>query len=63
MERTVTLREVIAAVAEFANTENEILATVAHLVNSGRVRLQGDLAGAHIDLVSSRIPALQLTSA
>ncbi|HZR84833.1 MAG TPA: hypothetical protein VFD92_27305 [Candidatus Binatia bacterium] len=50
MDRTVTLRELIAAVAEFAHSENEVIATVVHMVNSGRVRLRGDLAGAHIEV-------------
>jgi hypothetical protein len=49
MDRTVTLRELIAAVAEFAHSENEVVATVVHLVNSGRVRLRGHLSGAHIE--------------
>lgn len=55
MDRTVTLRELIGAVAEFANSENEVVATVVHLVNSGRVRLRGDLDGAHIDFAAFRV--------
>ena len=50
MDQTVTLRELVAAVSEFANSENEVIATVVHLVNSGRVRLQGGLTGAHIEV-------------
>jgi hypothetical protein len=53
LDRTVTLRELIAAVSEFANSENEVIATVVHLVNSGRVRLQGGLTGAHIDFAAA----------
>lgn len=53
MVPNVTLRELIAAVAEFASTENEVLATVAHLVNSGRVRLRGAPAGARIDVTGA----------
>lgn len=41
MELTVTLRDLISAVSEYAKDENEILATVVHLVHSGRVRLVG----------------------
>lgn len=50
MDRTVTLREVVAAVAEFAQSENEVVATIVHLVNTGQIRLHGDLAGAQIDM-------------
>jgi hypothetical protein len=39
MYLTVTLRDLISAVEEFAETENEIVATIVHLVSSGRVRL------------------------
>jgi hypothetical protein len=53
MDGTVTLRELIAAVAEYAQSENEVVATVVHLVNSGRVRLRGHLAGAHIEYASA----------
>ncbi len=62
MTPTVTLHEVIAAVSEFAHSENEVIATIVHLVNTGRVRLRGDFAGAHIDL-SSRSTALPVPSA
>ena len=57
MDRTVTLRELIAAVSEFAHSENEVIATVVHLVVSGRVRLRGHLSGAHIDFA----PALSFS--
>ena len=39
MELNVTLRDVISAVSEFSNDENEIIATVLHMVRSGQVRL------------------------
>ncbi len=39
MKLTVTLRDLISAVSEYAEDENEIVATVVHLVESGRVRL------------------------
>jgi hypothetical protein len=45
-----TLLEVVTAVAEFAATENELIATVVHLVNSGMVELCGNFRGARFDL-------------
>ena len=45
-----TLLELVQAVSEFAASDDEILATVTHLVNSGRVQLGGTFAGARIDL-------------
>ena len=39
MESTVSLQELIAAVSEFTNDENEIVATVMHLICSGQVRV------------------------
>jgi hypothetical protein len=45
-----TLLDVIQAVSEVAASDQEILATVADLINSGRVRLCGDAAGAMIDV-------------
>ncbi len=39
--RPVTLLELIEAVSEVSETEQEVLATVAYMLNSGRVRLSG----------------------
>ena len=39
--RAVTLLELIEAVSEVSETEQEVLATVAYMLNSGRVRLSG----------------------
>ena len=39
MKLTVTLNDLISAVSEYAEDENEIIATVVHLVKSGRVRI------------------------
>jgi hypothetical protein len=47
-----TLLDLIQAVSEVAANDQEILATVAHLINSGQVRLCGDAAGATIDLLA-----------
>jgi hypothetical protein len=46
----VTMLELVTAVAEFAQTENEMLATVVHLVNSGAVELIGNFRGHTFDL-------------
>jgi hypothetical protein len=45
-----TLLDVIQAVSDVAASDQETLATVADLINSGQVRLCGDTAGATIDL-------------
>ena len=39
--RAVTLLELIEAVSEVSENEQEVLATVAYMLNSGRVRLSG----------------------
>ena len=39
--RPVTLLELIEAVSEVSESEQEVLATVAYMLNSGRVRLSG----------------------
>ncbi len=43
-----TLLDLIEAVAEVTDSEAEIVSVVAHLVNSGRVRLIGTFRGAQI---------------
>jgi hypothetical protein len=48
-----TLFDLIEAVSEVATNDGEILATVAHLINSGQVRLCGDATGARIDLTAA----------
>jgi hypothetical protein len=45
-----TLLDLIEAVAEVADSEAEIVSVVAHLVNSGRVKLIGNFRGARINL-------------
>ena len=45
-----TLLELIQAVSESARNDDEVVATVAYLINSGRVRLCGTFAGAKIAL-------------
>lgn len=48
--RSLTLLDVIQAVGEAAASDQETLAAVVNLINSGQVRLCGDSAGATIDL-------------
>jgi hypothetical protein len=48
--RSLTLLDVIQAVNGAAASDEETLAAVADLINSGQVRLCGDFAGATIDL-------------
>jgi hypothetical protein len=45
-----TLLDLVATVSEFAETEDELLAVVVHLVNSGRATLIGTFKGARFDL-------------
>ena len=45
-----TLLDVIQAVSEVAASDQETLATVADLINSGQVRLCGDAGAASIDV-------------
>jgi hypothetical protein len=48
-----TLLELVQTVSDFALTDDEVVATVSYLINSGRVRLCGNFAGAKISLHSS----------
>jgi len=41
----VTLLELVAVVTDYSEDEAEVLATVVHLVNSGRVELIGNFRG------------------
>ena len=47
-----TLFDLIQAVSEYAASENEVVATVTDLINSGKVQLIGSLTGAQIDIAS-----------
>ena len=50
MTRNVTLLDLVSAVAKYARSDKEVIATVAYLVNGGRVRLCGNFKGARFDL-------------
>jgi hypothetical protein len=52
--RSLTLLDVIQAVSEVAASEQETLATAVDLINSGKVRLCGESAGATIDLSATK---------
>jgi len=57
MARNTTLLDLIDAVNASCRTEAELIATVVHLVNSGRVRLCGTFKGARFDLATVRAAA------
>ena len=46
----ITLLDLVQAITELSTSETETVATIAYLVNSGKVRLCGNFAGATIDL-------------
>jgi hypothetical protein len=48
LQRQSTLLELIRVVSESARNDDEVVATVAYLINSGSVRLCGTFAGAKI---------------
>lgn len=50
-----TLLDLIEAVAEVTDSEAEQVSVVAHLVNSGRVRLTGNLRGSELRLPGSLV--------
>ncbi len=47
--RPVTLLELVEAVSEFSETEQELLATVVYMLNSGRVQLSGNFRGTPVE--------------
>ena len=44
-----TLLELVRVVNEFAASEAEVVATITHLVRSGRVRLRGNFRGSLLE--------------
>lgn len=50
MAQNMTLLDLVKVVSDHARSEAEVIATVAYLVNSGRVRLCGNFEGARFDL-------------
>ena len=49
----VTLLDLVQTVSDCATSDDEIVATVASLINSGRVLLCGTFAGARLDLADT----------
>jgi hypothetical protein len=49
---TTTLLELVRAIGEVTDDEREVVATVLHLLHSGRVRLCGNFRGASPDDLS-----------
>jgi hypothetical protein len=45
-----TLLDLVTAVNEVAETEDEAVATIVHLVNAGTVRLGGTFRGARLEV-------------
>jgi hypothetical protein len=45
-----TLLELVEAVSDYTESDTETVATVVHLVNSGRVQLCGNFRGARFEL-------------
>lgn len=50
MTPKVTMLDLVSAVAEYATSDAELIATVVYLVNSGRVRPNGNFRGRRFDL-------------
>jgi hypothetical protein len=48
--RKTTLLNLVQAVSDYATSDTEVVATVAYLINSGKVQLCGNFAGAKITL-------------
>lgn len=48
--KTCTLEELLQSVNTFTEDDREVAVIVAHLVNSGKVRLRGNFAGVKIRL-------------
>jgi hypothetical protein len=57
MALQLTMLDLVRAVSAAAKTDTEVVATVAYLVNSGKVQLCGNFRGARIDLKGARISA------
>jgi hypothetical protein len=49
---TTTLLDLIQTVGQYTTRDDEVVATVSYLINSGKVRLCGTFAGATIDLAA-----------
>ena len=50
MSRRMTLLELVQAIQDHTRSDNEVVAVVAYLINSGRVTLRGIFAGRQVSL-------------
>ena len=50
MARNVTLLDLVSAVAKYARSDREVVATVAYMVKSGHVSLCGNFKSSRFDL-------------
>ncbi len=48
--RQITLLELVAAVADEARSEDELVATIAHLIHTRQVELVGNFRGADVEI-------------
>ena len=49
--RVTTLLDLVAAVADSASSDDEVIATVKSLINSGKVTLVGEFLGADVKVL------------
>jgi len=63
MQLNTTLLDLVTAVSECSDSENELIAAVVHMVNSGSVRLCGSFRGARFDLAAFAAPASSVFAA
>jgi hypothetical protein len=49
--RSTTLLELVTALCETTEDDQEVVSTVLHLLETGRVRLCGNFRGASVDLM------------
>ena len=52
MTPKVTMLDLVNAISMDAESEEEVIATVVYMVNSGRVRLNGNFRGCRFDMGS-----------
>lgn len=50
LEDRYTLLDVVRVVGQFAHSDEELMAAVTYLVNSGKIKLCGDFAGSKFEM-------------
>jgi hypothetical protein len=48
--RQITLLELVAAVADYARSDDELVATIAHMIHTKQVELVGSFRGADVEI-------------